>query len=122
MTARMKIDAGKLEEALADISTEDVLEDYGSIEKLLPAVKLAYERREAEIPEVLEKIQSMEADIKRHENDLKVYDRQSKGVKGIFTHLAGEKFTSIVDIQNLMRQKMKKLSFWKVCKLCDPFL
>lgn len=113
-TVRLKIDTGKLEEALEDLTTENVVEDYGSQEKLLPVVKLAFQKREDEIPILIEKIQVLEGDIKRHENDLKVYERQSKGVKGIFTHLAGEKFTSIVDIQNLMSQKTKKLAFWKV--------
>lgn len=113
-SARLKIDSGKIEEALAELSTEDVIEDYGSLEKLLPVVKLAYQKREDEIPVVLERIQTMEGEIRRHESDLKVYERQSKGVKDIFTHLAGEKFTSIVDIQQLMSQKIKKLAFWKV--------
>jgi hypothetical protein len=62
----------------------------------------------------VEKITVMENDIKKHEMDLKSYERQSKGVKGIFTHLAGEKFNSIVEIQSLLQQKIKKLAFWKV--------
>jgi hypothetical protein len=117
VTVRMKIDAGNLEEALAEISTEDTIEDYGSHEKLLQVVRLAYQEREEEIPLILDKISQMENDIKKHEMDLKSYERQSKGVKGIFTHLAGEKFNSIVEIQSLMQQKTKKLSFWKVSAL-----
>jgi hypothetical protein len=114
VTVRLKIDSGKLEEALSELTTENIVEDYASLEKLLPVVKLAYQKKEEEIPLHFEKIQSLEQEIKRHENDLKTYERQSKGVKGIFTHLAGEKFTSIVDIQNMMAQKIKKLAYWRV--------
>lgn len=59
-------------------------------------------------------MQALELELKRHEVDLRVYERQSIGVKNMLNRLANDKFANTVDVQELLLSKSKKLFKLKV--------